>query len=52
MSDSKEAKALFKAVDNFLAPLMAEYGRLIDEAPAEEAVIMDMSGYTHKTDDG
>jgi hypothetical protein len=46
---SKKAPTLYDAMAAFLAPLEAEYCRLIDECAADLPVTISLGGYKHKT---
>lgn len=43
------AKTLYEAVQEFLGPLVAEYGRIVEEWPPETPVSIRLAGYTHRT---
>ncbi len=45
----KDAPTLYDALAGFLGPLVAEYGRIIDEGGADMPVEVRLGGYVHKT---
>lgn len=46
---SDKAPTLYDAIQGFLGPLVAEYGRIVDEGNPDMPVTISLGGYEHKT---